>query len=131
MSVGQVVRPPWNRVGSAAGDPAAEPPVQPRRVWGQVMAAALVVLLAVALVGVVAARRLAEAEAVNDAPRPRTCWPTPWCSPRSTDGLLTGDPAAFARWTASSGSTCWACRCRPGEDLGLERTDRLLRRAGA
>jgi signal transduction histidine kinase len=96
MSVGQVVRPPWIRVTAAAGGPAAEPPVKPRRVWGQVIVAALVVLLAVGLVGVVAARRLAEAEAVNDASTTANLLAETVVQPAATEDLRTSQPAAVA-----------------------------------
>ena len=63
MSIEQVVRPPWIRIAAGTSVRPGEAAVQPRRVFVQVIAGALVVLAAVALVGVVASRRLAEAEA--------------------------------------------------------------------
>ena len=66
----------------------------PRRVFLQVIAAALVVLVAVALVGVFASRRLAEAEAVTDAAKTADLLANAVAAPALTEGLLTGTPAA-------------------------------------
>lgn len=51
MTIDQVVRPPWTRVTAGTALRSSEPPVEPRRVFVQVIAGALVVLAAVALVG--------------------------------------------------------------------------------
>jgi signal transduction histidine kinase len=96
MSIDQVVRPPWILVAAGTNVRSSEPPVQPRRVFLQVVAAALVVLVAVALVGVFASRRLAEAEAVTDAAKTADLLANAVAQPALTDGLLTGTPAAVA-----------------------------------
>jgi len=96
MSVDQVVRPPWILVAAGTNVRSSEPPVQSRRVFLQVIAAALVVLVAVALVGVFASRRLAEAEAVTDAAKTAGLLADAVAQPALTDGLLTGTPAAVA-----------------------------------
>jgi two-component system, NarL family, sensor kinase len=96
MSVQQALRPPWIQVTAAGGGPDDEPAVQPRRVYGQVIAGALVVLLAVGLVGVVAARRLAEAEAVNDASTTTNLLARTVVQPAVAEGLLTSRPASVA-----------------------------------
>jgi len=94
MSIDQVVRPPWVLVAAGTNVRSGEPPVQPRRVFLQVIAAALVVLVAIALVGVFASRRVAEAEAVTDAAKTADLLATAVAQPALTEGLLTGSPAA-------------------------------------
>jgi signal transduction histidine kinase len=71
-------------------------PVRRRRVFGQVAVGAVVVIVLVALAGVLAARRLAEAQAVNDAARTADLIAQSWVQPAVTDGLLTGDHAALS-----------------------------------
>ena len=96
MSIDQVVRPPWILVAAGTNLRPSEPLVQPRRVFLQVIAAALVVLVGVALVGVFASQRLAEAEAVTDAARRANLLANVVAQPALTDGLLTRTPAAVA-----------------------------------
>ncbi len=60
------------------------------------MAGALAVLVAVALAGVVASRRLAEAEAVNDAAKTANLMADAVAQPALTEGLLSSTPAAVA-----------------------------------
>ena len=91
-----MVRPPWIRVAAGATVPSSEPAVQPRRVFVQVVAGALAVLVAVALAGVVASRRLAEAEAVNDAAKTANLMADAVAQPALTEGLLSSTPAAVA-----------------------------------
>ena len=86
MSIDQVVRPPWILVAAGTNVRSSEPLVQPRRVFLQVIAAALVVLVAVALVGVFASRRLAEAEAVNDAAKTANLMADAVAQPALTEG---------------------------------------------
>ena len=94
MSIEQVVRPPWIRVAAGTGVRSSEPPVQPRRVFVQVVAGALVVLAAVALVGAVGSRRLAEAQAVDDAAKTASLFADAVVAPALSQGLLTSSPAA-------------------------------------
>lgn len=96
MSIDQVVRPPWIRVAAGATVPSSEPAVQPRRVFVQVVAGALAVLAVVALVGVFASRRLAEAEAVNDAAKTADLLADAVAQPALSEGLLSGAPSAVA-----------------------------------
>jgi signal transduction histidine kinase len=65
-------------------------------VFGQVIAGALAVLVAVAVVGVVASRRLAEAQAVNDAARTTDLFADAVVQPALTEALLSRDAAAIA-----------------------------------
>jgi len=60
------------------------------------VAGALAVLVAVALAGVVASRRLAEAEAVNDAAKTANLMADAVAQPALTEGLLSSTPAAVA-----------------------------------
>jgi len=96
VSIDHVVRPPWIRVAAGATVPSSEPAVQPRRVFVQVVAGGLAVLVAVALAGVVASRRLAEAEAVNDAAKTANLMADAVAQPALTEGLLSSTPAAVA-----------------------------------
>jgi signal transduction histidine kinase len=73
-----------------------EQAVQPRRVFAQVIAGALIVLSAVALVGVAASRRLAEAEAVNDAAKIANLLADSVVQPAFSEPLLTSDASAVA-----------------------------------
>ena len=94
MSTDEVVRPQWIRVAAGTSTRAGEPPVNPRRVFAQVIAGALAVLVLVALLGVAASKRLAEAEAVNDAAKTANLMADAVVQPATRDALLTGDPAA-------------------------------------
>ena len=96
MSTEQVVRPPWIRVAAGTSVLSREPAVQPRRVFVQVIAGALVVLAAVAVVGVAASRKLSEAEAVNDAAKTANLFADAVAQPALSEALLTSDPAAVA-----------------------------------
>src|SRR6478735_3440423 len=89
------VRPPWIQV-AAGSSVRPDPPIRRQRVFIQVIAGAILVIVAVALVGVVAARRLAEAEAVNDAAKTADLLADTVVQPALAEGLITGDPAAFA-----------------------------------
>ena len=81
-------------------------------------------------VGVVAARRLAEAEAVNDAAKMADLLADTVVQPALTDGLLTGDAAAFAAMDDVVEHVLGASivRVKIWDPHG---PDRLLRRAGA
>src|SRR4249920_168075 len=88
-------RPPWIIVAAGASVP-PQVPVSRRRVFAQIIAGAIVVIVAVALVGVVAARRLAEAQAINDAAKTADLLADAVVQPQLSDALLTGDTAAIA-----------------------------------
>jgi two-component system NarL family sensor kinase len=97
MSVpGTDARPAWVNVAAATRGEQADPPLRRRRIFVQVIVAAVLVILAVALVGVVAARRLAEAEAVNDAAKTADLLAEAVVQPVLSDGLLTGDAGSLA-----------------------------------
>jgi len=96
MSVEQVVRPPWISVAAGTSARPGELIVKPRRVFAQVIALALVVLSLVAVLGVAASQRLAEAQAVNDAAKTANLLAEAVVMPAVTDALLTGDPTAVA-----------------------------------
>ncbi len=96
MSAEPIVRPPRLRVAVGTSVRSSEPAVQPRRVFTQVIAGALVVLSAVAFAGAAASRRLAEAEAVNDAAKTANLFADSVAQPALSDGLLTSDASAVA-----------------------------------
>ena len=85
----------WVTVGSADPRP-TDAPIRRRRIFVQVILGAVVVIILVALVGVVAARRLAEAEAVNDAAKTADLIAESLVQPVITDSLLTGDATVLA-----------------------------------
>ncbi len=62
----------------------------------QVICAAVVVIVGVGIAGVIAARRLAGAEAVNDAAGTADLLAESVVQPALSDGVLTGDPEALA-----------------------------------
>ncbi len=87
--------PRWIPV-AAGSSSRPEAPVRVPRVFVQVIAGAIVVIIAVALVGIAAARRLAEAEAVNDAAKTADLLADTVVQPTLDDGIVTGDPAVLA-----------------------------------
>ena len=95
MSIEQVARPPWIRVAAGSAVRSSEPVVRPRRVFAQVTAAALVVLVAVALAGAVGSQRVAEAQAVDDATKTASLLAEAVVQPALSEGLLTSSPAAM------------------------------------
>lgn len=96
MSEQTTVRPPWLSVAAGRSRSIGERAVSPRRVLTQVIGGALVVLILVSLTGVVASRRLAEAQAVNDAAKTANLLADAVAQPALTEGLLTGEPKAVA-----------------------------------
>lgn len=87
---------PWIVV-AAAGERLAEPPLRPWRLFAGVLALAIVLIAAVGLVDVQAARSLAESEAVSDAADTADLLAEVIVQPALAEGVLTGDPAALAR----------------------------------
>src|SRR4051812_35317670 len=94
-SDGQDGGPPWVTLTYGVPEDGGSSPVRRRRVLVQVAAAAALVIVIVALVGVVAARRLAEAESVNDAANTADLLAESVVQPALTDALLTHSPAAL------------------------------------
>lgn len=92
------VRPPWTSVSTGRGmdDPSMPAPVRTWRVFGQLVAAAAVVLVVVAVLGLTASRRIAEHESVNDAARRTDLVADALVQPALLDGVATSEPAALA-----------------------------------
>jgi two-component system, NarL family, sensor kinase len=92
-----------DRVTLAGGGRAArdEPPPRTRAVLAQLGLGAAVVVLAVAVVGAVASRRVAERQSVTDAAHTADLVAEAIVQPVLTDGVVTGDPAAVARLDAA------------------------------
>jgi signal transduction histidine kinase len=80
-----------------SGRAVRRPVADGRRVLAQVALAATFVIVAVAIVGAVAARHLAEREAVNDASRRSNLIANAIIAPVLDDGLENGSPRSFAR----------------------------------
>jgi two-component system NarL family sensor kinase len=90
---------PWiTLTASATADSSTgeDRPLTARRILLRVAAAGTVVLLLVAVVGVVASRRIAERQAVNDAATRTDLLVDTTVQPALADGLLTFDPTATA-----------------------------------
>lgn len=79
-----------------AGERTAAAVVSPRRIVAGVLGIALAVILVVAVLGVLAAQRLAEVEAVDDAADTADLIAELLVQPALTDGVIAGDPAALA-----------------------------------
>ncbi len=89
---------PWVVVADGLGRPAlANQPVRMRRIFVQVIAAAAVVLVVVAVVGVFASRRVAERQSVNAAAQTTDLLADSVVQPAIEDGLLSGSAAALDR----------------------------------
>lgn len=73
-----------------------EPPLPMRRIFAQLAVGIVLVLAVVAIGGSLAARRLAEREAVNDAAKTADVLAEAVVQPSLDDALLAGDPAAVA-----------------------------------
>ena len=97
--VGESVAPPeagWVTLASPEADGASEPPLRMRRIVSQLLVGVLLVLIAVTVGGTLAARRLAEREAVNGAAKTADVLADVVVQPNVTDKLLAGDPASVA-----------------------------------
>ena len=92
--------PPWVVVGRGASGSDEPSGFRPRRVLLQLAAGILAALAAVALLGTLAARQLAEREAVNDAAHLTGLLADAVVQPALTDGLMAGDPAAVPAFDA-------------------------------
>jgi len=88
--------PRWVVVGDGGpgADDGAQTPPRTWRVFGQLVAAALLVLVVVALLGLEASRRIAEHESVNDAARRTDLIADAIVQPVLQDGVVTSDPDA-------------------------------------
>jgi len=87
----------WQEVAVGSAVDLAEPPLASRRVYLQVVLLTAVVVVAVAVLGAMASRKVAEREAVNDAARQAGVLADAVVQPALTDGILTSDPTAFKR----------------------------------
>ena len=92
-------------VDGTPGTDLAGPPLRMRRVFLQLVGAAVVVLAVVAVGGAYASRGIAEREAVSDAAVRPTCWRSRRCSRRSRTGCSPVGPAPTPRSTRSSAAT--------------------------
>ena len=90
------VTPSWVTLGEPGGPNSPEPVLSPRRVLVLLALGVVAALVVVGVLGTLAARQLAEREAVNDAASMAGVLAEAVVEPSLTDGLLTGDPAAIA-----------------------------------
>ncbi len=87
--------PPWHTLAKGGPVTGASAPVHPRRVFVQIFAGVLAVLILVGVLGSLAARRLSEREAVNDAANTAGVLAVAVVQPALTDALIGGDPLAL------------------------------------
>jgi two-component system NarL family sensor kinase len=85
----------WVTVGRPEQSVAVEAPLRMRRIVAQLLVGILVVLAAVTVGGALAARRLAEREAVNDAAKMADVLAETVIQPDLKDKVLSGDQAAI------------------------------------
>ena len=88
--------PGWVTLGEPGGPQHREPLLGPRRVLALLAAGVVGALVVVGVAGTLAARQLAEREAVNDAATMSDVLAQAVVEPSLTDGLQTGDPASIA-----------------------------------
>ncbi|RLV49516.1 integral membrane sensor signal transduction histidine kinase [Nocardioides mangrovicus] len=93
-------RAPWTLLGAADPVAVAEPPLSSRRLLLQLVVAVIAVLAVVTIGGSLAARRLAEREAVADAADTADVLAEGIVQPAITDALIDGDPDARAAFDA-------------------------------
>lgn len=86
----------WVTLASPESEGSSEPPLRMRRIVSQLLVGVLLVLIAVTVGGTLAARRLAEREAVNGAAKTADVLADVVVQPNVTDQLLTGDPESVA-----------------------------------
>ena len=88
--------PGWVTLGEPGGPGGREPLVSPRKVLVLLAGGVAAALVIVGVLGTLAARQLAEREAVNDAATMAGVLAEAVVEPALTDGLMAGDPQAFA-----------------------------------
>ena len=88
--------PRWVTLGDPREQAGHDAVLSPRRVFVQLALGVVAALLVVGVVGTLAARQLAEREAVNDAATMADVLAEAVVEPSLTDALLAGDPAAVA-----------------------------------
>ena len=93
---GGPVTPGWVTLGEPGVTGSPDPVLSPRRVLVLLALGVVAALLVVGVLGTLAARQLAEREAVNDAASMAGVLAEAVVEPSLTDGLLSGDPAAIA-----------------------------------
>lgn len=91
----------WLTLASRSDPAVDESPLRSRRVYLQVLALTLLVLVVVGFLGSAAARRVAEREAVNDAAQRAGILADAVVEPALLDGIVTQDPEAVARLDAA------------------------------
>ncbi len=94
-SVDRAIDPRWVTLTDGVPSPGLTPLPGPGRTLAQLLATAVVVFGVVLFGASVAASRLAEREAVNDAAHTANLFATAVIQPVLTDELLAGDPAAY------------------------------------
>lgn len=92
---------PWFVLSTAAQPVPPERPLRAGRVYAQVLALTLLVLVVVGLLGSVAARRVAERETVNDAAQRAEILADAVVEPALMDGIIARDADALERLDAA------------------------------
>jgi signal transduction histidine kinase len=92
---------PWVEVARGSAPEVRDAPLARRPVYLKVLALTALVVLAVAALGAVAGRQVAEREAVKDAARQAAVLADAVVTPALGDGVLTADPGALQRLAAA------------------------------
>ncbi len=92
--------PAWHTLATGGPGRGAPTPVHPRRIFLQLVAGVLAVLVLVGVLGSLAARKLAEREAVNDAANTAGVLAVAVVQPAMSDALMSGDATAVADFDA-------------------------------
>ena len=95
--------PPWVLVSDPTAQEDLPEPVHPRRVLIQMLLGIVAAMVLVGVLGALAASKLAEREAVNDAASMAGVLAEAVVQPAMTDALMAGDPEAVATFGATIG----------------------------
>ncbi|CAN5382376.1 hypothetical protein BH09ACT10_BH09ACT10_04860 [soil metagenome] len=87
---------PWLTLASASTTIAPDRPLKSRRVYAQVLALTILVVVIVGILGSFASRRVAEREAINDAAQRAGIFADAVIQPALANGIINQDPAAVA-----------------------------------
>lgn len=94
-------RPPWLTVSAGSANERQDQPLRPRQVYVQLVVVAVLVLLAVGVLGAFASRRVAEQEAVRDAAVRADFIAHAVIQPALSDGIFAAEPNALSTLDAA------------------------------
>jgi two-component system NarL family sensor kinase len=91
----------WTNVSLSRAPVLADPPLRPTRIYIQIIAMTVLVVVAVALFGAIASRQMAEHQAVGDAAHLGDMLATTVVQPALRNGIVDQEPHAVARLDAA------------------------------